>query len=53
MKQYKISYTYAGKEKTFLNKAGDAIGAESSFIKWTKLARLQDVKVKECKEITV
>lgn len=50
--QYKITYIYDGKERTYLSKAADAIDAESGFYHWANF--LDDsVTVTKCEEITV
>ena len=52
MKQYKITYIYDGKNRTYLNKALDAVEAEFAFLQWANF--LDDsVTVTKCEEITV
>lgn len=52
MKQYKITYIYDNKSRTYLTKAMDAIDAEFTFLQWANF--LDDsVTVTKCEEITV
>jgi hypothetical protein len=52
MKQYKITYTYDGKDRTYLSKAMDAIDAEYTFLQWSNFLD-GSITVKACVEITV
>lgn len=52
MNQYKITYMYDDKSRTYLTRALDAVEAEFAFLQWANFLD-GSVTVTKCEEVTV